>query len=50
MLGTFLNAINQTAFTDLSDTLTTLIIALIPVIIIIGVFGYLMHKIKFEGN
>lgn len=41
---------DNSSLSTLSDTLVDLLVDLLPVIIIIGVFGYILTKVKFGGK
>ena len=49
-VGLGLNTVNESAFEGLTDTILTLLVAIIPIVIIIGVFTLIMKKMKFGGS
>jgi hypothetical protein len=38
------------SMTDLGDSISTLLMALLPIVIIVGLFGYLMKKVRFDSK
>lgn len=43
-------ASTETDMANLTNTLTALMIAIIPLIVIIGIFAYILAKVKFQGK